>query len=83
MDLNFMGFTWLPSQVQAANNVFLMVFIVLSNYVLYPAIEKVIHVTALRKISVGLFLAAAGSPFPSGLSHRFSLASSRLSGGRF
>ena len=64
MDLNFMGFTWLPSQVQAANNVFLMVFIVLSNYVLYPAVEKVIHVTALRKISVGLFLAAVGFSIP-------------------
>jgi POT family proton-dependent oligopeptide transporter len=64
MDLNFMGFEWLPSQVQAANNVFLMVFIVLFNYVVYPAVEKVIRVTALRKISVGLFLAAAGFSIP-------------------
>ena len=64
MDLEFMGVEWLPSQVQAANPILLMVFILLFNYVLYPAAEKVVRVTPLRKISLGLFMTVAGFSVP-------------------
>ncbi len=64
MDREFMGIEWLPSQIQAVNPLFLMVLIVLFNYVLYPAVEKVVRLTPLRKISVGLFGTAAGFSIP-------------------
>ena len=64
MDREFMGIEWLPSQIQAVNPLFLMVLIVLFNYVLYPAVEQVVRLTPLRKISVGLFGTAAGFSIP-------------------
>jgi POT family proton-dependent oligopeptide transporter len=64
MDRDFMGIEWLPSQIQAANPLFLMALIVLFNYVLYPAVEKVVRLTPLRKISVGIFMTAAGFSIP-------------------
>jgi POT family proton-dependent oligopeptide transporter len=57
MDRNFLGVEWLPSQVQAINPLLILGFIPLFTYVLYPAIERVFPLTALRKISIGLFLA--------------------------
>jgi POT family proton-dependent oligopeptide transporter len=56
MDLQFMGKTWLPSQIQTANPVFTLLFIPLFSYWLYPAISKVFPLTPLRKIGLGLFL---------------------------
>jgi POT family proton-dependent oligopeptide transporter len=59
MDLNFMGHTWLPSQVQAVNPVFVLIFIPLTTYVLYPLVSKFFPLTPLRKISIGFFLTVA------------------------
>ena len=56
MDLNFLGKEWLPSQVQALNPVFVLSFIPLFTFVLYPLIDKVFRLTPLRKIGIGLFL---------------------------
>ena len=64
MDRNWMGIEWLPSQIQAFNPLLIMLFIPLFNYVIYPAVDKVFPLTAMRKISIGLFLAALSFSIP-------------------
>ena len=56
MDREVMGFTLLPSQIQAANPFLILVLIPVFTYVIYPAISKVFPLTPLRKISIGLFV---------------------------
>jgi POT family proton-dependent oligopeptide transporter len=54
------GFTVLPQQVQLANPVFLVSFLPIFTYGIYPALEKMgLKLTPLRKIGAGLFLTAA------------------------
>ncbi len=59
LDLSFFGLKLLPSQVQTANPIFILMFIPLVNYVIYPAWGRLMEVTPLRKIGVGLLLTAA------------------------
>ncbi len=59
MDRHLFGFEWLPSQIQAINPVLVMAFIPLFSYGIYPAINRVFTLTPLRKIGIGLFVAAA------------------------
>ena len=59
MDRRFLGFEWLPSQIQSLNSVFVLTFIPLFAYVLYPLIGRVWKLTPLRKIGLGLFVMAA------------------------
>ncbi len=56
MDLHFMGIEWLPSQIQAINPILVMIFIPLTAWVIYPAINKVFPLTPLRKIGIGFFI---------------------------
>jgi proton-dependent oligopeptide transporter, POT family len=50
----------LPAQVQLANPIFLVSFLPIFTYFIYPFFEKIgIQPTPLRKIGVGLFLTAA------------------------
>lgn len=56
MNLKFMGIEVLPSQLQSANPILVMLFIPLFTYVIYPAVNKVARVTPLRKIAVGFFV---------------------------
>jgi len=58
MDRRFLGIDWLPSQIQSINSVFVLTFIPLFAYGLYPAISRVWKLTPLRKIGIGLFLMA-------------------------
>lgn len=58
MDLSFFHLTLLPSQVQTANPILILLFIPLVNYVIYPALGRSFEVTPLRKIGLGLFLTA-------------------------
>ena len=58
MDLTFMGRTWKPSQIQAANPVMILAFIPLFSYVVYPWINKFFPLTPLRKVSIGFFITA-------------------------
>jgi proton-dependent oligopeptide transporter, POT family len=58
MDLNFFGIQLLPEQVQTANPIFILLFIPLVNYVIYPLMGKFFNVTPLRKIGIGLGLTA-------------------------
>lgn len=56
MDRHFLGFEWLPSQIQSLNSVFVLAFIPVFAYYVYPAIDKLWKLTPLRKIGVGLFI---------------------------
>ncbi|MBE9583797.1 MFS transporter [Mucilaginibacter sp. JRF] len=59
LDLNLGIFGWkiLPSQLQVANAIFLLLLIPVFNYGIYPLVEKLgIKVTPLRKIGAGLFV---------------------------
>jgi POT family proton-dependent oligopeptide transporter len=59
MDLNFLGVTWLESQIQAVNPILILVFIPLFTFIIYPAMDRVFPLTPLRKIGIGMLLMAA------------------------
>src|SRR6267142_1546096 len=52
MDLHWFGMELLPSQVQTANPILILVFIPLVNYLIYPLMERFFAVTPLRKIGI-------------------------------
>jgi len=61
MNLDFLGIHWLASQIQFINAVFILAFIPLFQYVVYPAISTVFPLTPLRKMGLGLIV--TGSSF--------------------
>ncbi len=65
MDCVVFGEKILPSQIQAVNPIMILVLIPIFAYGIYPAIDKVWKLTALRKIGIGLFLAASAFVIPS------------------
>lgn len=50
------GYEVLPSQIQAANPILVMLFIPIFTYFVYPLIDRIWGVTPLRKIGIGLLL---------------------------
>jgi POT family proton-dependent oligopeptide transporter len=56
MDRRFLGMEWLPSQVQALNSVFVLTFIPLFAYLVYPLGDRVWRLSPLRKIGLGFFI---------------------------
>lgn len=56
MDLNMLGIDFLPEQVHAVNPLLILIYIPLFSYVIFPAVEKVVHLTPLRKIGAGFVL---------------------------
>lgn len=60
MDRRWLGITWLSSQIQAVNPIFILIFIPLFQFVIYPAINVVFPLTPMRKIALGLFLMSGG-----------------------
>lgn len=56
MDRRFLGVAWLESQIQAVNPLLVLFFIPLFSLVLYPAIERLVPLTPLRKILAGFLL---------------------------
>jgi proton-dependent oligopeptide transporter, POT family len=59
MDRHLFGTEWLSSQIQTVNPIFILIMLPLFSYWLYPAVEKVVRLTPLRKIGAGLFVTAA------------------------
>jgi POT family proton-dependent oligopeptide transporter len=57
MDQVLFGRTVLPSQIQAANPLLILILTPLFYYGLYPRLERRIRLTPLRKIGAGMFLA--------------------------
>jgi len=58
MDRVVLGIEILESQFQAVNPACILLFVPLSSYLIYPAIDRVWKLTPLRKIGMGLALAA-------------------------
>jgi len=59
MDRSFLGFNWLPSQIQSLNSVFVLSFIPIFSYFIYPFVQKFWSLSPLRKMGVGFVLMAA------------------------
>jgi POT family proton-dependent oligopeptide transporter len=59
MDRRFLGYEWLPSQIQAINPLLVLLFIPLFGLVLYPAVGRVVAFTPLRRILAGFVLTVA------------------------
>jgi POT family proton-dependent oligopeptide transporter len=58
MDRVMLGVEILPAQIQAANPLLVMLLVPAFSYFIYPAWQRRWRLTALRKIGVGMFLAA-------------------------
>jgi POT family proton-dependent oligopeptide transporter len=56
MNMQLLGITWLPSQLQAVNPLLILLFVPLFSYLIYPAVDRVFPLTPLRKIGLGMFL---------------------------
>jgi len=56
MERNIAGMELLPSQIQAANPLLVMLLIPVFSYLVYPRLNKVFTLTPLRKIAIGMFI---------------------------
>jgi len=56
INLGFTSFELLPSQIQAANPFLVILFIPLFAFAVYPFLEKIIRLTGLRKITIGMVM---------------------------
>lgn len=57
VNLIFWSGELLPSQIQAINPVFILIFVPLFSIAVYPLINSFFRLTSLRKISIGMFVA--------------------------
>jgi POT family proton-dependent oligopeptide transporter len=64
MNRDLLFFKLHPTQIVAANPLMIMLLIPVFSYVIYPAINKAFALTALRKIGIGLFVAALSFVVP-------------------
>jgi POT family proton-dependent oligopeptide transporter len=53
-----MSFIILPDQAQTLNPIFVVVLVPLFASVIYPALDKIFRLTALRKMTIGMFICA-------------------------
>ena len=59
MDLNWLGIEWQAEQISFVNAAFILIFIPLFSFGIFPALNKMgLKVTPLRKIGTGLILTA-------------------------
>ena len=58
VNFGFAQFDLLASQIQAINPLLIMVFIPLFTYAVYPLLNKFFDLTPIRKIMIGMFIAA-------------------------
>ena len=64
MNRNLFGFELLPSQLQAANPLLVMLMIPLFSYLIYPFADRFFKVTPLRKMAIGFFMAVPAFALP-------------------
>jgi len=64
MNLNWLGITWRPAQMQSANPVLIMILIPLFAYVIYPGLNRIWRMTAMRKMGIGMVLTAVSFLVP-------------------
>ena len=56
LNRHWLGFEWLPSQIQAINPIMILIFAPSFTYFIYPRINQYFELTPLKKINIGLFL---------------------------
>jgi POT family proton-dependent oligopeptide transporter len=56
MDRVVFGYTVLPSQIQAANPLLIIILVPFFASVIYPQLNRIFELTSLRKIAIGMFL---------------------------
>jgi len=64
MDRTVFGYEILPSQMQAANPLLVLVLIPLFSCVIYPFLNRYVPLTELRKISIGMFVTVLAFAVP-------------------
>ena len=64
MDRILFGFELLPSQIQAANPLLIMLLAPLFSNVVYPFLSRFLVLTELRKMTIGLFLTVIAFAIP-------------------
>lgn len=67
MDRRLLGLEVLPAQIQAVNPLLVMALIPLFGRWVYPAMERAFGLTPLRKVGIGMFVAAAAFAVPTGV----------------
>ena len=65
MDRSVFGFELLPSQIQAANPLLIMLLVPFFSYFVYPFLNRFFVLTALRKMTIGLFITVIAFAIPS------------------
>ncbi|MGB1247505.1 MAG: MFS transporter [Chitinophagales bacterium] len=58
INLGFTSFDVYPSQLGVMNSIFILLFIPLFTFLVYPQLSKIIKMSYINKISIGMFLAA-------------------------
>jgi POT family proton-dependent oligopeptide transporter len=53
MDRHWLGREWQAGQIQTVNPFFILLFLPLFSYVVYPAVNRVFRLTPLRKMGIG------------------------------
>jgi POT family proton-dependent oligopeptide transporter len=64
MDRLVLGVELLPSQIQAANPLLIMLLVPLFSYLIYPCLARFFVLTPLRKMTLGLFLTVIAFAIP-------------------
>lgn len=64
MKLRWLGITWRPAQMQAANPFLVMILIPVFSYLIYPVLNRLWTMTPLRRIGIGMFLTAGSFLVP-------------------
>ncbi len=70
LDRTIFGKEILAAQLQAANPLLVLILVPIFTYFIYPALERVVRLTPLRKISTGLFLTAVSFLIPTWIESR-------------
>jgi proton-dependent oligopeptide transporter, POT family len=65
MDRMVFGFELLPSQIQAVNPLLIMLLVPIFSYYIYPLLSRFFVLTALRKMTIGLFVTVIAFAIPS------------------
>ncbi len=66
----FSQFEVLPSQIQAANPLLIMILIPIFAYGIYPLMNRLFRLTPLRKISIGMFVTVPAFAIPAWIEMR-------------
>jgi len=60
LNRNWLGVTWLESQIQAINPILVLTLIPIFQFIIYPTVDRFFKLTPIRKIGLGLFVMVGG-----------------------